>query len=151
MKPLPGGAIVRAMLSVSRPFAMAALLALGAPLGAAAASSLPPQAPAEQVGLRQGGFASVGGLWCGAGLLHEFTLEIAQQLQNVQGRLVRKGRVREITGRVEGRTIKVDPQRDHTMELRAQGDELRITGATGVLALATGQSFTRAAGGSCSP
>ena len=36
------------------------------------------------------------------------------------------------------------------MELLAQGNELRIVGATGVLALATGQFFTRAAGGSCS-
>lgn len=129
----------------------AGALALGASLAGHAASSVASGAPPEQVSLRQGGFASVGGLWCGAGLLHEFTLEIAQQLQNVQGRLVRKGRVREITGHVEGSTIRVDPQRDHAMELRAQGDELRITGATGVLALATGQSFTRAAGGSCTP
>jgi hypothetical protein len=129
----------------------AGALALGASPGSHAASSVPSGTPPEQVSLRQGGFTSVGGLWCGAGLLHEFTLEIAQQLQNVQGRLVRKGRVREITGHVEGSTIKVDPQRDHAMELRAQGDELRITGATGVLALATGQSFIRAAGGSCTP
>jgi hypothetical protein len=127
----------------------ATALALGAPLASLAAASSPADAPGEQVSLRQGRYASVGGLWCGAGLLHEFTLEIVQQLQDVQGKLVRKGRVREITGRVEGTMVKVDPQRDHSMELRAQGDELRITGATGVLALATGQSFTRAAGGSC--
>lgn len=104
----------------------------------------------DAVRVRQGSVASVGGLWCGAGLLHEFSLEIAQHLQNVEGKLVRKGRVREITGHVEGSLVKVDPQRDHTMELRVQGDELRIIGATGVLALATGQSFTRAAGASCS-
>ncbi|WP_255428029.1 hypothetical protein [Ramlibacter cellulosilyticus] len=93
--------------------------------------------------------AAVGGLWCGAGLLHEFTLEIAQQYANVQGRLVRKQRVREITGKVEGTRVKVDPQRDHTMELQASGDELRIVSASGMLALATGQSFTRATGSSC--
>ena len=92
---------------------------------------------------------SVGGLWCGAGLLHEFRLEIAQHFSSVQGKLIRKSSVREITGRVEGSRVKVDPQRDHTMELAAEGNELRIVSASGVLALATGQSFTRAEGASC--
>jgi hypothetical protein len=122
----------------------AVALAAAAPL-----ASLAQPAPAEQVSLGQAGDASVGGLWCGAGLLHEFTLELEQQLQSVQGRLIRKARVREITGHVEGKRVKVDPQRDHTMELQAEGDELRIVSASGVLALAAGQSFTRAAGGSC--
>jgi hypothetical protein len=99
--------------------------------------------------VRQGA-TMVGGLWCGAGLLREFTLEIAQQYHEVEGRLIRKGRVREITGRVEGAMLKTDPQRNETMELLAQGNELRITAATGVLALARGQFFTRAVGGSCS-
>ena len=101
------------------------------------------------MGLRNAGIASVGGLWCGAGLLHEFTLDIAQQSSELQGRLVRKARVREITGKVEGKRVVVDPQRDHTMELAAEGNELRIVSASGMLALATGQSFTRAVGGSC--
>ena len=92
----------------------------------------------------------VGGLWCGDGLLREFSLEIAQQFDLVEARLVRKGRVREITGRIDGRTIRADPQRNHTMELQALGNELRITDGTGVLALARGQSFSRASGGSCS-
>jgi hypothetical protein len=35
------------------------------------------------------------------------------------------------------------------MELLAQGNELRIIGASGLLALAKGQFFTRAVGGSC--
>jgi hypothetical protein len=122
------GAIVRAMRFLSRIALASAMIAL--PLGASAT-------------------ASIGGLWCGAGLLHEFTLEIAQQSTDVQARLVRKSRVREITGHVEGTRVKLDPQRDHTMELQAQGNELRIVTASGVLALATGQSFTRASGGSC--
>ena len=121
----------------------AAALAFLVPLAAFAGTA------SEQVSLRDTDVASVGGLWCGAGLLHEFTLEIAQQYANVQGRLVRKQRVREITGKVEGTRVKVGPQRDHTMELLAEGDELRIISASGVLALATGQSFTRAVGGSC--
>lgn len=139
-----GGAIVPAMSFPSRRAALATVLAFAAPLSVFA------QAPArEDVSLNRVGAASVGGTWCGAGLLNGFSLEIAQQLQNVQGRLIRKGRVRELTGHVEGATVKVDPQRDHSMELRAEGDELRIIAATGMLALAVGQSFTRAAGGSC--
>ena len=129
----------------SRPAALAAaVLAL-----AAVAAQAGPSLPGQQVALRQGTMANVDGLWCGAGLLRDFTLEIAQQYQNVQGRLIRKARVREITGHVEGALVKTDPQRDHTMELLAQGDELRIVGATGMLALAKGQFFTRAAGASC--
>jgi hypothetical protein len=144
MKPVGGSAILRAMQFPSRLLALAcAVLALGAPLASRAAPA------AEQVDVRSAGFASIGGLWCGAGLLHEFSLDIAQRMQNVEGKLVRKGRVREITGHVEGSLVKVDPQRDHSMELRVQGNELRIVAATGVLALATGQSFTRSAGGSC--
>lgn len=125
-------------------FAAAALAIAALPLAAGANPAL----PHEQVALRQV-TANVGGLWCGAGLLREFTLEIAQHYQDVQGRLVRKARVREITGQVQGAVVKTDPQRDHTMELLAQGNELRIVGATGMLALAKGQFFTRATGGSC--
>lgn len=133
------------MLYLARPaVAAAALLSL-----ACGATATRPSAPAEAVAVRQPGFAIVDGLWCGAGLLREFTLEIAQQYQNVQARLVRKGRVRELTGHVEGSLVKADPQRDHTMELLAQGNELRIVAGTGMLALAKGQAFTRAVGGSC--
>src|SRR4051812_47642122 len=111
----------------------AALLCLCVPFAVLANNPAPADEPAEQVSVRQSRYASVGGLWCGAGLLNEFTLEIAQQLQDVQARLVRKGKVREIAGHVEGALLKTDPQRDHTMELRAEGDQLRIIGATGVL------------------
>jgi hypothetical protein len=117
---------------------------------AAAAFAAPARAqPDEQVALQHAGFASVGGLWCGVGLLQGFSLEIAQDAQRLQGRLVRKQRVREITGHVEGARVITDAQRDHTMELLAEGDQLRIVTGTGVLALAAGQSFSRAAGGSC--
>jgi hypothetical protein len=129
--------------------ATSVVMAMGAPLAASATPNAASSTPEEQVAMRHGGLASVGGLWCGAGLLNEFTLEIAQQLDDVRGKLVRKGRVREITGQVEGTRLKVDPQRDHTMELLAEGNQLRITAATGMLALATGQSFIRASGGSC--
>jgi hypothetical protein len=139
--------MVRAMESFPRPAALAAaVLAWAAlPLAAQPADS----DPAQQLMVRQG-TPAVGGLWCGAGLLRDFTLEIVQQYQEVQGRLVRKGRVREITGRIEGATLRTDPQRNETMELLAHDNQLRITDATGVLALARGQFFTRAVGGSCS-
>lgn len=140
------------MLYPSHLSALAALaLALAAVLPAHATPT-PPAAPAarDDVALSRAP-AMVGGLWCGAGLLHEFTLEIAQQYQTVQGRLIRKNRIREITGRVEGAHVRTDPQRNETMELLAEGDQLRIVGATGVLALATGQAFKRAAGASCTP
>jgi hypothetical protein len=110
-------------------------------------------APAAQAADTQvaalGGPLKVGGLWCGVGLLHEFSLEIAQQFDSIDARLVRKNRVRHITGHIEGDTLRADPQRNHTMELQALGNELRITAGTGVLALARGQSFKRAVGASC--
>lgn len=126
-----------------------ALALAGAPLLAQGTSSIAPAAPgAGQVSML-GAPLTVGGLWCGAGLLREFTLEIAQQYQAVSARLIRKGKVREITGTVEGARVRTDPQRNETMDLLLEGDQLRIIGATGVLALARGQFFTRAAGASC--
>lgn len=139
------------MLYLSRSLAALgfALCAVPAASAASAATTAPAPERAEQLALRSS-ITPVGGLWCGAGLLRDFSLEIAQQYQRLEGRLVRRGKVREITGRVEGAVVRTDPQRDHTMELLAQGDELRIIGATGILALAKGQFFTRAAGASCS-
>jgi hypothetical protein len=133
------GAIVAPMSKLAR-----SLVAASALLSLAAAAT----PGSEQVGLLQGN-ARVGGLWCGAGLLQGFSLDISQQYQALQARLVRKNRIRQITGHVDGMRVVTDPQRDHTMELLAQGNELRITAATGVLALAKGQFFTRAVGGSC--
>lgn len=115
----------------------------------AAVLALPAHAAdADQVALR-GAPEKVAGLWCGAGALSSFSLQIAQQFERFEARLVRKGKVREITGRIEGALVRTDPQRNETMELLARGDELRIVAATGVLALARGQFFTRAAAGSC--
>jgi hypothetical protein len=44
---------------------------------ALAVPAAPPSA-AEQVTSRQGTTANVGGLWCGAGLIHEFTPALAR-------------------------------------------------------------------------
>lgn len=134
------------MRSLSRSPRLLALLLVLAFTGVAAPARAQSE---EQVAVQRAGFASVGGLWCGAGLLQGFSLEIAQHAQNLQGRLMRKQRVREITGHVEGARVITDAQRDHTMELLAEGDQLRIVTGTGVLALTAGQTFTRAPGGSC--
>jgi hypothetical protein len=111
----------------------ALVLALSAPL-AQASGSIP---------------MKVGGLWCGVGLLHEFRLEMAQQFNLLEARLVRKHRVRQITGRIEGNTVLTDPQRNQTLELQALGNELRVTAGTGPLAILKGQAFTRATADSC--
>ena len=108
------------------------VLAAALPLGAQAATPI-----------------KVSGLWCGVGLLHEFRLEMAQQFNLVEARLVRKNRIREITGRVDGTTLRTDPQRNHTLELQALGNELRVTAGTGPLALLKGQAFTRAIADTC--
>ena len=134
------------MLSTARSLAALIALAAGAAVSPAALASggmqgveaVPARAP-----------VMVAGLWCGSGLLHSYMLEIAQEYQRVEARLIRRGRVHELTGRMEGPVLRADPQRDHTMELLAQGNELRIIGASGLLALAKGQSFIRAVGGSC--
>jgi hypothetical protein len=91
----------------------------------------------------------VSGLWCGVGLLHEFRLEMAQQLNLVEAKLVRKNRIRQITGRIDGSTVRTDPQRNHTLELQVLGQELRVTSGTGPLAILKGQAFTRAIADSC--
>ena len=132
------------MLSSVRFLAAASALAGAALLPLAARS-----APAMEPVTSRGAPATVSGLWCGAGLLHSYALETVQQYQDVQGKLTKRNRQYELTGRVDGSIVRVDPQRDHTMELLAEGNELRIIGASGVLALARGQFFTRAVGGSC--
>jgi hypothetical protein len=134
------------MLSSVR--SLPAVLALaGGAFVASAAAAAPAMQGAEAVPTRAP--VMVAGLWCGSGLLRSYMLEIAQEYQRVEARLIRRGRVHELTGRMEGPVLRADPQRDHTMELLAQGNELRIIGASGVLALAQGQFFTRAVGGSC--
>lgn len=125
--------MVPAMQYPIRPFATAAF-ALSLAAGPVAGRAAP---------------LDLAGVWCGAGLLHEFTLEIAQQYEDIRARLIRKDKVREITGHIEGRHVRTDPQRDHTMDLLVDGNALRITDATGMLALARGQFFRRSSGPSC--
>ena len=98
----------------------------------------------------RGNTAQVAGVWCGIGLLHEFTLQISQQYQAFEARLSRKNKVRQVTGKIDGNTLVTDPQRNVVLVLKAMNDELRITHGTGQFALAQGQGFARARTGSCS-
>jgi SAM-dependent methyltransferase len=93
--------------------------------------------------------ARVEGLWCGNGLLHEFSLRLSQQHQQVQGSLVRRNRVRAIAGRVDGSTVRTEATRAGSLVLAMAGNELSVTGGEGPLALARGATFRRATGTAC--
>ena len=93
--------------------------------------------------------AQVQGTWCGAGLLGEFSMTIVQQYQQFTAKLARRDRVRDVTGRIEGATLRTQDSRNGALVLEAVGNDLRVTGGTGPLAMTRGQSFTRTASGSC--
>jgi len=117
-----------------------AMLAL-APAWAAPDDERAPGAPAP---------AQVAGLWCGTGPLHEFSLEIAQSAEAVEGKLRRKQRERLVSGRVAGNTVVTEThQKVGGLVLEAVGDQLHVTGGSGPLALLRGQAFARARGDSC--
>lgn len=121
----------------SRFTALAALLALTALL------------PALAGGQRDARVAAFDGLWCGTGLLHEFSLQLTQQRQEVQGTLVRRDRRRELEGQIEGATLHTQSTRHGSLVLERAGDELRVTGGEGLLAMARGATFQRASGSAC--
>lgn len=122
-----------------------ALPAAATALGAAAVAQAAP-APARPVDAR---VAAFDGLWCGTGLLHEFSLRLTQQERGVHGTLVRRDRVREIEGNAEGAVLRTQSTKIGSLVLERAGDELRITGGDGVIALVRGGSFQRAAGQAC--
>lgn len=120
--------------------AVAVLVSLAA-LPAAQAESAPSR--------RDAPVAAFDGLWCGTGLLHEFSLHLSQQRQDVQGTLVRRERRRELEGRVEGASLLTQSTRHGSLVLERAGDELRVTGGDGLLAMARGATFQRASGAAC--
>lgn len=94
--------------------------------------------------------ASFDGLWCGQGLLHEFSLKLRQfGAEQVQGTLMRRDRVRQLEGSVSGNTLHTEATKYGSLVLEATGAELRIMGGDGPLALARGTSFRRASGSAC--
>ncbi len=92
----------------------------------------------------------VDGLWCGTGLLNEFSLRLVQQYQDVSGTLKRRDRVRSLNGRIEGNLLHTQTTKVGALVLELQGDALRIVDGEGQLALGRGLSFSRASGDSCS-
>lgn len=93
--------------------------------------------------------AEFDGMWCGTGLLHEFSLRLRQQHEDVLGTLVRRDKVREIEGRVRGTVLHTQNTKIGSLLLERAGDVLRITGGDGVIALARGATFQLAPGGAC--
>lgn len=97
--------------------------------------------------------AQVQGLWCGAGLLRRFSLNVAQQYQSFTATLAdaQRNRSRTLQGRIQGSQLVTDPTRQGPLTLALEGQTLRVAAAQGDLALAIGQSFTRANGEHCAP
>lgn len=123
-------------------------LRLAAVLLLALAALAAAQAETVRAG-RHAPVAAFDGLWCGTGLLHEFSLQLSQQQQAVQGTLVRRERRRELEGRVEGASLLTQSTRHGSLVLERAGDELRVTGGDGLLAMARGATFQRASGAAC--
>jgi hypothetical protein len=92
---------------------------------------------------------AVDGLWCGSGMIHEFSLRLAQHSQDVSGTLTRRARARELTGRIEGNQLRTQTTKVGALVLEVEGDALRVVDGDGQLALARGMSFNRARGDSC--
>ena len=91
------------------------------------------------------------GLWCGTGLLSDFSLKLKQlSHEHVEGTLTRRDRARTIEGSVTGNTLRTESTRYGSLVLEAAGGELRIMGGDGPLALARGNAFLRASGSACS-
>jgi hypothetical protein len=94
--------------------------------------------------------APIDGLWCGTGLLHEFSLKLKQlSREQIEGTLMRGDAARQIQGSIDGATVYTQGTRYGALVLEAADSELRVTGGDGVLALARGTSFRRASGGAC--
>ena len=94
--------------------------------------------------------ARVDGLWCAAGLLRGASIRLTQKYQAFEGTLGWRDRTRELVGTINGTELRVPAGSSGELVLQATDNTLRITSAQGNLALAQGQSFTRAAGASCS-
>ena len=94
--------------------------------------------------------ARVDGLWCAAGLLKGASIALKQKYQTFEGVLAWRDRTRNLIGTINGADLRVPAGSSGELVLQVVGNALRITSAQGNLALAQGQTFTRAAGATCS-
>jgi len=93
--------------------------------------------------------ARVEGLWCAVGLLRGASMKLTQKYQTFEGTLAWRDRTRELKGTINGSELRTPAGSSGELVLQASDNTLRITGAQGNMALAQGQSFTRATGASC--
>ena len=94
--------------------------------------------------------ARVDGLWCAAGLLRGASIVLRQKYQTFEGTLGWRDRTRDLAGTINGSELRVPAGSSGELVLQATNNALRLTTAQGNLALAQGQTFTRATGASCS-
>ena len=94
--------------------------------------------------------ARVDGLWCAAGLLRGASIVLRQKYQTFEGTLGWRDRTRDLAGTINGSELRVPAGSSGELVLQATDNALRLTTAQGNLALAQGQTFTRATGASCS-
>lgn len=93
--------------------------------------------------------ARVEGLWCPHPLLGPGSMELTQRYQEVQGRVLRRGQLREGEGRVEGRRLHLRSHKGRAMVFEVDGDTLRVVDHPEHPALRGVAAFTRAQGGNC--
>ena len=94
--------------------------------------------------------AKVDGLWCGEGRLAGASLELKQHYQAFEGTLMYRKRSRDLTGRIDGITLRSMTLRAGELILQAVDGRLRISAAGGPIALARGGTFVHAPAGGCS-
>jgi SAM-dependent methyltransferase len=95
--------------------------------------------------------AQVEGLWCGRGLIRGASILLKQRFQEYTGTLgyiARRDKL-ELQGRILGNRLFVNAGRPDELVLEAAGNALKIISALGDMAIATGQSFSRASGTDC--
>lgn len=93
--------------------------------------------------------ASVEGTWCAHPALGGGSLQLAQKYQEVDGRVTRRGRVREGTGRLQGNMLHFETRGEQRWQLEVAGDTLRAAGGNIPAALLGAPVFSRARGASC--
>ncbi len=93
--------------------------------------------------------ARVDGLWCAGGLLRGASIKLTQKYQTFTGTLAWRDRTRELAGTINGAELRTPAGSSGELVLQATDNTLRITSAQGNMALAQGQTFSRAAGASC--
>ena len=93
--------------------------------------------------------ARVDGLWCAVGLLRGASIRLTQKYQAFEGVLAWRDRTRDLKGVINGSELRVPAGSSGELVLQAAGDALTIIAAQGNLALAKGQTFTRAVGAAC--